>query len=84
METIIVNKCILRQWAECDSDHKVILGSEERGGFRTSAISLVHRTSEASVALVWPPEASPSDPSLLVQYHFLHLPASHSPATQMY
>jgi len=30
METIIVNKCILRQWAECDSDHKVILGSEER------------------------------------------------------
>lgn len=29
METITVNKCILRKWAECDSDHKVILGSEE-------------------------------------------------------
>lgn len=30
METIIVYKCILRKWAECDSDHKVLLGSEER------------------------------------------------------
>ena len=51
-----------------------ILGSEERGGFCTSAISLVHRTSEISVVLVWPPEASPSDPSLLFQYHCLCLP----------
>lgn len=30
MEIIIVNGCLLRKWAECDSDHKVILGSEER------------------------------------------------------
>ena len=33
METIIVNGYLLRKWAECDSDHKVILGSEERTVF---------------------------------------------------